>query len=108
MSERHHDHHDHDHHDHPPGGGSHFSDVELRVSVGNVSTLRRRSLGGPPAPDVICQTQTAAALGADGSRAVFGPGLREFFNDLAAVPVLSMLRFDAGMAGEPEPECAVA
>ena len=51
MSERHHDHHDHDHHDHPPGGGSHFSDVELRVSVGNISTLRRQSSPGwPPAP----------------------------------------------------------
>jgi len=47
-----------------------------------------------------------STLGADGSRAVSGPGLREFFNDLAAVPL--MLRFDAGMAGEPEPECAVA
>jgi hypothetical protein len=51
MSERHHDHHDHDHHDHPPGGGSHFSDVELRVIVGNISTLRRRSPPAwPPAP----------------------------------------------------------
>jgi len=30
-----------------------------------------------------------STLGADGSRAVSGPGLREFFNDLAAVPVLS-------------------
>ena len=41
MSEHHHDHHDHDH-DHPPGGGSHFSEVELRASVRNITTLRRR------------------------------------------------------------------
>jgi hypothetical protein len=48
MSECHHDHHDHDHHahdhDHPLGGGSHFSDVELRVKALVVSSGVNRDL----------------------------------------------------------------
>ena len=71
IRELHHDHHDRDHHDHdyPPGGGSHFSDLELSVKALEY-LLVEKGLVDPAALDALIDTYEMKVGPRNGARVV--------------------------------------